>query len=87
MDVRIRIYFTWLPSTDLLLLPHSTSEKYVKEWSKDGDKSQDFFNFHASNLPNWYFFSLHIVGVELALAWEGKILKLESEDKLQPVSQ
>ena len=29
----------------------------------------------------------HIVGVVLALAWEGQILGLESKDKLQPVSQ
>ena len=29
----------------------------------------------------------HIVGVALSLAWEGKILGLESKDKLQPVSQ
>ena len=29
----------------------------------------------------------HIVGMALALAWEGKILGLESKDKLQPVSQ
>ena len=29
----------------------------------------------------------NIVGVALALAWEGKILGLDSKDKLQPVSQ
>ena len=29
----------------------------------------------------------HIVGVALDLAWEGKILGLESKDKIQPVSQ
>ena len=29
----------------------------------------------------------NIVGVALALAWEGKILGLESNGKLQPVSQ
>ena len=44
---------------------------YGKGYSKQVERSLQF----------------HIVGVALAIAWEGKIFGLEYKDKLQPVSQ
>ena len=52
-----------------------------------GIRVRNFFNFPASNLPNCYFFTLFVVGVALALDLEGGVFELESEDKIQPVSQ
>ena len=52
-----------------------------------GIRVRNLFNFPASNIPDCYFFTLYVVGVALALAGEGEILELDSEEKLQPVSQ
>ena len=52
-----------------------------------GIRFMNLINFPASDLPNWYFLTIYIVGVSLALAWEGYFLELEFENDLQPVSQ
>ena len=45
-----------------------------------GIRVSHLFNSYAPNIPTWYFFSLNIFSVALDLAWEGKILELESEN-------
>ena len=37
--------------------------------------------------PNAIFLLFYDVDVDLYLSWEGELLEMESEDKLQPVSQ
>ena len=44
--------------------------------SRMGIIVRNLFNFHASDIPNFYFFNLHIVVVPLDLAWEENILEL-----------
>ena len=45
------------------------------------------FNLPASNTPKFYLYTLYVVIVTLDLFWDVELLELESEDKLQPVSQ
>ena len=37
--------------------------------------------------PNARFLLFYAVDVALCISWEGKVLDMESEDKLQPVSK
>ena len=78
----------------------TTSEESTEEEEKGGYNSQETNimspNFsemtgmnHQESLffPTGTFLLFYDVGVDLNLAWEGKFLNMESEDKLQPVSQ
>ena len=52
-----------------------------------GIRFRNVFNFPASNIINFYFFTLYVAGVALALALEGDILEFESEAKLHLMSK
>ena len=62
------------------MIQRRVNMSYVKDYSKQVGLIMNIKN----DLRSLQF---HIVGVALDLAWEGKILGLESKDKLQPVSQ
>ena len=77
----------------------TTNEDYKEEESKGGDDSQsnNFISLSRFELLEWLlkracstliiFLLFYYVGVVLDIAWEGELLEIESEDKLQPVSQ
>ena len=65
----------------------ATSENHVKEKSKDGDKSQEFVKFTCIKYTQLLCFTLYVVGVALDISWDWELSELESEDKLQSVSQ
>ena len=77
----------------------STSEESTEEEAKGGDDSQnnDFISLSRFELLKWLlkrafsplllFLLFNNVDVALVLAWEGDLLDMDSEDKLQPVSQ
>ena len=78
----------------------TTNEESMEEEAKGGDDSQnnDFISlscFWATLMtpkesflsPNAIFLLFYDVDVALDLAWEGELLEMESEDKLEPVSQ
>ena len=77
-----------------------TSEESMEEERKGGGDSQnnDFIPLSRFELLEWllkrvcsplliYFYYFFCVDVALDLFWEGELLEMESEYKLQPVSQ
>ena len=75
----------------------NTSEESTEEEEKGGDDIQDTDFISLSHfelldessrefiLPYCYFSLLYDAGVALDLAWEGDLLDMDSQDKLQPV--
>ena len=78
----------------------TTSDESMEEEAKGGDDSQnnDFISLSRFELLKWllkrdfsplllYIFLFNDVDVAMDPAWEGELLDMESEYKLQPVSQ
>ena len=78
----------------------TTNEESMEKEANVGDDSQinDFISMSIFDLLQWilkifcsplllYILLFYDIDVALDLAWEGKLLEMESEEKIYPVSQ